>query len=143
MSIKGKLHDSRKTILTLETVADGIHSKLRQTIVGEGHLPRKGGFTCFRIAITAEEVENAFGQLPTWWEPKSKHGRGVMYHARETQRTFFAYPLRNSECMNISCIFPIRKDRGSIIDSWYADGDRTEILDIYEDFPRDAYNIIR
>lgn len=45
-----------------------------------------------------------------------------------------AYPLRHYEYMNFSCIFPTRQDKNNVLESWYADGDRQEMVDTFNDF---------
>jgi salicylate hydroxylase len=45
--------------------------------------------------------------------------------------------------MNISCLFPTRKDQGDIEESWYADGDRKELISTFDDFYEPIRKILR
>ncbi|KAI0531561.1 FAD binding domain protein [Xylaria digitata] len=66
------------------------------------------GLICCRVAVSAERVEQAIGKLPQWWQDQREKGQG---HMRITQ-----------------------KERKNTTESWHADGDRDEILEIYDDF---------
>jgi salicylate hydroxylase len=57
-------------------VADGVHSRLRKRITGdETHRAKKNGNTCYRIAISSAEVNDALGYLPEWWDPETADNR--------------------------------------------------------------------
>lgn len=60
-----------------------------------------------------------------------------------TSRLLVAYPLRNAAWMNIAWIFQTQKERESTTESWNADGDRDEILEIYADFDNELRTMLR
>ncbi|KAF5856555.1 hypothetical protein ETB97_007206 [Aspergillus alliaceus] len=118
------------------TVADGVHSRLRYCIVGSDTCrPKKNGLTCYRIAISTESAREALGSLPEWWDPSTSDGRISALQAGDgSNRLIAAYALRNYEYMNFACVFPTLQDKGDVLGSWYADGDREEMLNTFNDF---------
>ncbi|KAI8713916.1 FAD binding domain protein [Fusarium sp. LHS14.1] len=130
------LHDGSVITGDVVIIADGVHSRLRKRITGdETHRAKKNGNTCYRIAISSAEVKEALGYLPEWWHPETADNRiNALQTLDGTNRMVAPYPLRHYEYMNISCLFPTRKDRGDIEESWYADGDRKELISTFDDF---------
>ncbi|KAH9907300.1 FAD binding domain protein [Xylariomycetidae sp. FL2044] len=132
-------------------VADGIHSKLRPRMLGPtSHGPRKTGMACFRIAVSAAEARSALGgvggRLPGWWEAQLRTQEGMMFLDESldgTHRLITVYPLRRAEYMNISCVFPTRRETDATTFSWNADGDRAEMLDLFRDFDADLVALMR
>lgn len=126
-------------------VADGIHSALRHRVTGDkNHVPKKSGLSLFRIAVSAEDVKKALGHLPDWWdEQKADNRLNVMQPNDGTHRALAYYPIQNHEYKNFSCLFPMREDRESIVESWYTDGDRKDMLDTFNDFDPTIREILR
>ncbi|KAM6508735.1 hypothetical protein FSOLCH5_011734 [Fusarium solani] len=61
------LHDGSIVQGDVVIIADGVHSRLRKRITGdETHRAKKNGNTCYRIAISSAEVNDALGYLPEW-----------------------------------------------------------------------------
>ncbi|KAI0408303.1 FAD binding domain protein [Xylaria palmicola] len=127
-------------------VADGIHSRLRNKFLDEPVSARKTGLTCCRVMVSAEEAEKALGKLPRWWEDQRKAGQGHMQIVEAldgTSRMMVLYPLRGYTCMNMAWVFRTQKERESTTESWHADADRDEILEIYDDFDEDLRTLLR
>jgi len=100
--------------------------------------------TCYRVAISAEAVKAALGYLPEWWDPRTADSRiSTLMAGDGSRRIVAAYPLRNYDYMNFSCLFPTRQDRGNILESWYADGDRQEMVDTFSDFSYPLRKILK
>ncbi|KAI8631176.1 FAD binding domain protein [Xylariaceae sp. FL1651] len=141
------LEDGTTVDADVVVVADGIHSRLRPKVLGDANVsPRKTGLTCCRVAVSAEQAKKALGKLPYWWEDQLKEGEGHMRLVEAldgTSRLMVLYPLRHGTWMNMSWIFPTRTERKSATESWNADGDRDEILQIYEDFEDDMKTLLR
>ncbi|KAI0469143.1 FAD binding domain protein [Xylaria cf. heliscus] len=140
------LEDGSTVETDIVVVADGIHSRLRNTILDEPVSPQKTGLTCCRIAVSAEEAEKALGKLPQWWEDQLKAGQGHMRLIEAldgTSRMMAMYPLRDSSWMNMAWVFQTQKERESTTQSWDADGDRDEILEIYDDFDDELKTLLR
>lgn len=74
--------------------------------------------------VSAESVKEVLSYLLEWWDPSTADGRISALQASDgSNRLVAAYPLRDYSYMNFSCLFPTRQDKGSVLDSWYADGD--------------------
>ncbi|PVH92181.1 FAD binding domain protein [Periconia macrospinosa] len=125
-------------------VADGIHSGLRPKItLDEQQRPKKTGLTLFRISVSAEDVRKALGQLPEWWNPEGDDSRLNILQADDgTHRILAHYPLKHHEYRNFSCLLPMPKDREDVVESWYADGDKKEMLQNFEDFNQQIHSVL-
>ncbi|KAF3068299.1 6-hydroxynicotinate 3-monooxygenase [Daldinia childiae] len=118
-------------------VADGIHSHLRPLIAGaDCPQPKKNGLTCCRVAVSASQAIKALGQLPDWWQNlETKDKRIQVFEAGDgSDRVIVIYPLRHTSYINMSYIFATREGCESAENSWYADGDHKEIMEIFDDY---------
>ncbi|OTA94201.1 hypothetical protein M434DRAFT_30213 [Hypoxylon sp. CO27-5] len=125
--------------------ADGIHSRLRPKIAGpDCPKPQKSGLTCCRVAVSANEAIEALGRLPHWWQEQiNGDSRILVFEARDgSDRIMVVYGLRNMTYMNMSCIFPTKEEKESTTNSWMAEGDRQEMLDIFHDFAPSVKKLI-
>lgn len=88
------------------------------------------------MAVTANEAIDALGSLPSWWQEQKTGDRRIMvFEARDgSDRIMVVYGLRHTSYMNMSCIFVTKEEKESTTNSWFADGDRQEMLDIFHDF---------
>ncbi|KAI1765025.1 FAD binding domain protein [Hypoxylon sp. FL1150] len=139
------LDDGTKAKADVVIVADGIHSRLRPKIAGEDcPKPQKSGLTCCRVAVSANQAIEALGRLPGWWqEQKSGDHRIMVFEARDgSDRIMVVYGLRNTSYMNMSCIFVTREEKESTTNSWFAEGDRQEMLDIFQDFDHSLVTLL-
>ncbi|KAI0004364.1 FAD binding domain protein [Xylariaceae sp. FL0662B] len=131
------LDDGSQAQADVVIVADGIHSRLRPRIAGSDcPKPEKSGLTCCRVAVSADEARKVLGRLPNWWQEQRTGDRRIMiWEAGDgSDRLVVVYGLRHTNYMNLSCVFPTRRERESTTKSWFADGDRQEMLDIFRDF---------
>ncbi|WAO97006.1 FAD binding domain-containing protein [Fusarium falciforme] len=127
-------------------VADGIHSRLRSCIAGPEYFAKKMGLSCFRVAISVQDAKAALGWVPDWWDRPTGKGRGLVFEAGDGSNRFIvAYPLRNFEYMNLSCIFPTDPEQAktSTTATWYTEGDRSQLLEIFADFAPDLIMLLR
>ncbi|OTA52708.1 FAD binding domain protein [Hypoxylon sp. EC38] len=125
--------------------ADGIHSRLRPKIASpDCPKPQKSGLTCCRVAVSANEAIEALGRLPDWWQEQiNGDSRILVFEARDgSDRIMVVYGLRNMTYMNMSCIFPTKEEKESTTNSWMAEGDRQEMLDIFDDFAPSVKKLI-
>ncbi|KPM36934.1 hypothetical protein AK830_g9635 [Neonectria ditissima] len=139
------LADGSKDAGDVVIVADGVHSRLRSHVLGtDQHIAKKMGLTCFRLVISANKTREVLGKLPEWWEPGIGKGRISLLEAEDgTPRFITAYPFRHFEYMNLACNFPTRPNRRSAAESWYAEADRGELLDIFGDFGEVIVKLLR
>ncbi|RNJ55906.1 hypothetical protein D7B24_007902 [Verticillium nonalfalfae] len=143
---KVTLSDGSSAEADVIIVADGVHSRLRSCIVGPEYFAKKMGLSCFRIAVSAQDAEAALGKIPEWWDRSTGKGRGVVFESGDASNRFIvAYPLRNFEYMNLSCIFPTNPERlkSSTASTWYAEGDRSEMLEVFSDFSSTLVELLR
>ncbi|XXG96190.1 hypothetical protein Hte_002471 [Hypoxylon texense] len=119
------------------TLDDGTKVKADVIIAGEDcPKPKKSGLTCCRVAVSANQAIEALGHLPNWWQEQKTGDRRIMvFEARDgSDRIMVVYGLRHTSYMNMSCIFATRQEKQSTTNSWFAEGDRQEMLDIFHDF---------
>ncbi|KAI2629941.1 FAD binding domain protein [Hypoxylon sp. NC1633] len=131
------LDDGTKVKADVIIVADGIHSRLRPQIAGPNcPTPQKSGLTCCRVAVSANEAIEALGHLPDWWQEQRTGDKRIMvFEARDgSDRIMVVYGLRHMSYMNMSCIYITREEKESTTNSWFAEGDRQEMLDIFSDY---------
>ncbi|KAK6839178.1 6-hydroxynicotinate 3-monooxygenase [Apiospora arundinis] len=118
-------------------VADGVHSRLRPTIVGEGcPQAKKTGLSVYRVAVSLDEANRALsdGGLPPppWWQPAAHRNTQIFLNGPEGSRRFVTlYPLRNHAYFNMSCILATQTSSKSTTESWNADGDRGKMLEYF------------
>ncbi|KAK8024613.1 FAD binding domain protein [Apiospora rasikravindrae] len=116
-------------------VADGIHSRLRSTIVGEGcPQAQKTGLSAYRVAVSVEDANRALGDLPppVWWTPAMYQNASYFLNGPEGSRRFITvYPLRRHTYFNFSCIMETRVWSKSTTESWHAEGDRDKMLEYF------------
>jgi salicylate hydroxylase len=133
--------------ININSVADGVHSKLRNIVLGsDKYVARKTGLTCYRIAVSTEDAKKALGDnpLPHWWEPSTCDNRSSLIHAADgSARMVTAYPLRNLTMFNLSCIVRTDDSIKPSTDSWYADGDPAKMVEIFSDFHESLVKILR
>ncbi|KAK8073252.1 hypothetical protein PG994_004151 [Apiospora phragmitis] len=117
-------------------VADGIHSRLRSTIVGAGGpQAQKTGHSAYRVAVAVDAANRALGDLPPplWWRPEMSRNASFFLHGPPGSRRFVTvYPLRRHTYYNLSCIMATQVSSRSATELWHADGDRDEMLDTLE-----------
>lgn len=103
--------------------------------MGSDARAKKNGMTCYRVAVSAEAVKHTLGYLPAWWDPQTADGRISAFQAGDgSNRLIAAYAIRNAEYMNLACVFPTRQNRGNVLESWYADGNRREMIETFDDY---------
>ena len=119
-------------------VADGVHSRLRASVIGSNsHAAKKTGLTCYRIAVSTEDAKSALGHLPLphWWEPSTCQNRtSIIYAADGSARVVTAYPIRHQTHFNLSCIMRTQESTKSTTESWHVDGDRAKMIEAFGDF---------
>lgn len=129
---------SIRTLIEINAVADGIHSRLRNIITGDdSHVAKKTGLTCYRVAVSTEDAKKALGELPLphWWEPSTCQNRSSLINAADgSARMVTAYPLRHQTYFNLSCIIRTQESTRSTTESWDVDGDRAKMLETFGDF---------
>lgn len=131
----------------IEAVADGVHSRLRNVVLGsDKYVAKKTGLTCYRIAVSTEDAKKALGDLPLphWWEPSTCQNRSSLIHAADgTARMVTAYPLRHQTYFNLSCILKTQESTKITTESWEVDGDRAKMVESFGDFGESLRTILK
>ncbi|CAG9948176.1 unnamed protein product [Clonostachys rosea f. rosea IK726] len=103
-------------------VADGIHSTLRKRITKtEGHAAKKTGLTLFRVAVSTTDAQEALD---------------------DPLRIIANYPIRQKSYRNLSCLFPMHEARQDVLETWYKDGDKEEMLQTFDGFDEKTRKIL-
>ncbi|KAF2653435.1 putative salicylate hydroxylase [Lophiostoma macrostomum CBS 122681] len=142
-----ELSDGEKVTADVIVVADGVHSRLRNSITrDESHKAKKTGLTCYRVAVSTADAQKALGDLPLphWWDPDtSKNCSSVIMAGDGTQRMVTAYPIRHQTYFNLSCIMRTEESSQSATESWHAEGDRAKMLESFSVFGESLHKILR
>lgn len=118
------------------TVAAGIHSTFRDKILGNHDIQAAPtGQSIFRFLVSAENAFKAVGRLHEWWDPEAGAYLSIMRSEDGTNRAIIAYPSRNFKYVNFSCAFPNTYLKQGAGESWFQEGDLSEVLEIFKDFP--------
>ena len=60
-----------------------------------------------------------------------------------TDRFILLYPTGGLASMNMSCVFRTREEKAEATESWNADGDMAEMLEIFKDFDENVTKLFR
>ena len=79
------------------------------------------------------------GHLPEWWKTQYEQDGDlqILDSNDGTDRMMVVYPLRNTDYMNMSCVFPTRQESEATTNSWLAEGDSEEMLSVFHDYGED------
>lgn len=101
----------------------------------------------FRFAVSRSEAAQALGgndQLPEYFDPARGAGRFALIDAGDgSGRVVAIYPCRDYEFLNVTCAFRTRESKDNTVASWWAEGDRDEMVDIFHDFPEHLVRLLR
>ncbi|CAH0055581.1 unnamed protein product [Clonostachys solani] len=126
-----------------DIIIDGIHSTLRKRIIKtEGHVAKKTGLTLFRIAVPTKDAQEAVGSLPEWWDDGKDESRLNIMQLDDPLRIIASYPIRRKSYHNLSCLFPMHEARQDILETWYKDGDKEEMLQTFDGFDEKTRKIL-
>lgn len=117
-------------------VAAGIHTTFRNKILGSQDIrAMPTGQSIFRFLVSAENAIKAVGHLHEWWDPAVGGYLSIMRSDDGTNRALIAYPSQNFKYVNFSCAFPNTYLKSGAGESWFEEGDLSEVLEIFKDFP--------
>jgi salicylate hydroxylase len=131
----------------VNVVADGVHSRLRNVVVGsDNYVAKKVGLTCYRVAVSVDDAKSALGNLsfPHWWEPSTCQNRSsIIYSGDGSGRVVTVYPICGQTSFNISCIMKSEDLTEASEGSWHAEADRNKMMDAFGDFNEQLRIILR
>lgn len=117
-------------------MAAGIHTKIKEKIVGSSdYAVTPTGQSIFRFLVSSESARKAAEHLPDWWNPETGGYLSITRLEDGTNRAIITYPCCDFQYVNFSCAFPNEYLSQRATESWFANGDIDEVLDIFKDFP--------
>lgn len=131
-------------------MADGIHSRLRSTILGNNDFAaKKTGLTCYRIDIPLHLVQDALNgkEAPGWWaSTMSAAGAAASSINMITDgagRVVALYPIQDRSWVNFSCLVRTVNSTKDTTESWHADGQLDSVLAQFQGFPAVMCQMLR
>ncbi|KAJ7636737.1 FAD/NAD(P)-binding domain-containing protein [Roridomyces roridus] len=123
------LVDGETVAADLIVGADGIHSTMRSSIVGQVVQPLPSGLSCFRFFLDASGIKD----IPDlgWYTDKAQmHAIDWLVTESQPFRRIFTYPVRNGTLINFIGFFA-DEDHGLV--DWVPAATRQDVLDKYHD----------
>ncbi|KAJ8058947.1 hypothetical protein OCU04_011932 [Sclerotinia nivalis] len=111
--------------------ADGIHSKIRETILRDHPPPESSGANAFRFMIPIDDIRN---------DPKTAHfveKSGDMLVISGEDRRIVAYPCRSNTLLNLVAMHPEEETEASSED-WSQSASKDLLLSCFASYPDDA-----
>ncbi|KAJ7609687.1 FAD/NAD(P)-binding domain-containing protein [Roridomyces roridus] len=108
--------------------ADGIHSTIRSTILGQAVQPLPCGISCFRFLLDASGVKD----IPDlrWYTDDPHLHKGIVWTGFKSFRMIVIYPVRNRTLINFVGSFA-DEDQGK--PDWAPSATRQEVLEKFHD----------
>ncbi|ESZ93892.1 hypothetical protein SBOR_5713 [Sclerotinia borealis F-4128] len=110
--------------------ADGIHSRIRASLVKDHPPPESSGASAFRFLIPIDEIRA---------DPKTAHfveKRGAMLLFYGKDRRIVAYPCRNNTLLNLVAMHPEEETEASS-EEWSQSASKDSMLGCYTSFADD------
>jgi salicylate hydroxylase len=123
---------SADSLLTCRVAADGIHSAIRKSLLGEV-APRSTGLSAYRLAIPTERLERETPEFCSKMDPSQPFTSMMMAH----NCRLIMGPAREGSMYSIVALVPddrINEDADSK-QSWVSTGDLNRMLETFKDFP--------
>ncbi|KOS46057.1 hypothetical protein ACN38_g3022 [Penicillium nordicum] len=117
--------------------ADGLHSKIRQSIAPESPSPYPVGKSCFRWLLPTDQLRQYASTMDF------VRDTGVFLEWESSDRRLVAYPCSDGKILNLCAFVPLNEvqaDEQS--DSWQAAGDKTTIVKAFSKFSPGVQQII-
>ncbi|KXH41324.1 hypothetical protein CSAL01_02804 [Colletotrichum salicis] len=120
--------------LTNISGADGIHSLVRQAVVGGPSHMVSPGASLYRFTFPLEKARDILGGYPAAIDPSDSGFLNMMTADDETHRNIIFYPCRDMTLLNVVARIPDAMLSVESITSWNAEGSAEEVLDHFFDF---------
>ncbi|GJC80881.1 salicylate hydroxylase [Colletotrichum liriopes] len=131
---KVRLQDGKEVDADVIVGADGIHSFVRQAIVGEPTHFFSTGVSLYRFTFPLEKARDIFKGYPPAIDPSNGGFFNMMTVTDETNRNIIFYPCRNFTTLNVIARIPDSMLSFESVTSWNAEGSSEEMLDHFFDF---------
>jgi salicylate hydroxylase len=128
------LEDGEKIEADLVIAADGIHSKLRATVLGKETTARPTGLSAYRLMMPSKEIEQRAPAFAACVQPRDPYTSMIMAH----DCRIIMGPARNGELYSVVGLVPDDQmnedpDRAQ---SWVNAGDPKKMLSTFAEFPQ-------
>ncbi|KAK1598865.1 uncharacterized protein LY79DRAFT_699633 [Colletotrichum navitas] len=114
--------------------ADGIHSFVRQAIVGEPPRFHSTGVSLYRFTFPLDRAREILKGYPPAIDPANGGFFSIMAVDDKTNRNIVFYPCRDLTALNVIARIPDSMLSGESVTSWNAEGTSEEMLDHFFDF---------
>ncbi|CZR57793.1 related to salicylate 1-monooxygenase [Phialocephala subalpina] len=115
----------------LVVAADGIHSLLRQDVIGHDQQPVPTRLSAYRIIMPSELIED-IPETVKIINPQDPWTTMIFGH----DRRIIMGPCRDGQMFSLVCLVPDEKmNEVSATDSWTSSGSKEHLLESFSDFP--------
>ncbi|KAH6629613.1 FAD binding domain-containing protein [Boeremia exigua] len=121
--------------------ADGIHSVLRTSVLGEEVKPKSTGFSAYRLMLPTTVLNECAPRFAENIKPEEPYTSMIMAHSCR----LIMGPARDALLYSIVGLVPdeqMNEDPGSA-QSWVTEGNPEKMLDTFEDFPSWTQDALR
>ncbi|KAI8188106.1 Salicylate hydroxylase [Colletotrichum sp. SAR 10_76] len=123
--------------------ADGIHSIVREAILGTEPEMVSSGASLYRFVYPLEKAKETLDGLPEAIDPRTGGFLNLMTADDDLHRNIIFYPCRNNTMLNVVARVPDSMLSQESETSWSAEGNRDELLDNFRDFAPWMLNLMR
>ncbi|KAK1711919.1 uncharacterized protein BDZ83DRAFT_757201 [Colletotrichum acutatum] len=131
---KVKLKDGEEVTADVIVGADGIHSLVRQPVIGGPSHMVSPGASLYRFTFPLEKARDILEGYPAAMDPSNSNFLNMMTADDETHRNIIFYPCRDRTLLNVVARIPDAMLSVESIASWNAEGSAEEMLDHFFDF---------
>lgn len=121
--------------------ADGIHSVLRTSVLGEEVKPKPTGFSAYRLMLPTRIINERASQFAAHIKPEEPYTSMVMAHCCR----LIMGPARDARLYSVVGLVPdeqLHEDPDSA-QSWVTKGDPEKLLETFKDFPSWTQDVLR
>src|ERR1051326_7334379 len=116
--------------------ADGIRSQTRQVVLQDVNAaPLSSGLSLYRFVLPMRQINDSLDELPEPLKIEDGAFTTLLVLKPGVSRSIVMYPCRDGEIMNFSATVPNEALKDTPADSWTADGDIDDMIEIFSDFP--------
>ncbi|KAI8240664.1 Salicylate hydroxylase [Colletotrichum sp. SAR 10_99] len=123
--------------------ADGIHSIVREAILGTEPEMISSGASLYRFVYPLDKAKETLDGLPEAIDPRTGGFLNLMTADDDLHRNIIFYPCRNNTMLNVVARVPDSMLSQESETSWSAEGNRDELLDNFRDFAPWMLNLMR
>ncbi|KAK1982801.1 hypothetical protein LZ30DRAFT_781055 [Colletotrichum cereale] len=128
------LQDGREVDADIIVGADGIHSFIRQAVVGEPPRFLSTGVSLYRFTFPLERAREILKGYPPAIDPANGGFFSIMAADDETKRSVVFYPCRDLTALHVAARIPDSMLSADSVTSWHVEGSSEEMLDHFFDF---------